>query len=76
MSEFSEAYLRQYYDNCKFFNPQCRNNILREQMMRTKECHKCSGLEQCRLHPHFWLEGEQERFNVNEKLKRILPQRL
>lgn len=75
MSEFSEAYLRQYFDNFKFFNPQCRHNVLREQMMRSKECNQCPGLEQCRLHPHFWLTGEEEREKVNEKLKRILPQR-
>ena len=41
--------------------------------MRNRLCHECPGLERCRMHPEFWLEGEPERQAENKRLMASHP---
>ncbi|MCD6309834.1 MAG: hypothetical protein J7M18_03910 [Candidatus Eremiobacteraeota bacterium] len=68
MVEYCEQYLKIYYENFKFFNPECQDRRVRETMMRTKYCMNCPGLDRCKMYPEFWLVGEIERMKMNEKL--------
>lgn len=66
--QFTESYLENYFDDFEFFNPGCKDKRIREINMRTKFCMQCKGFESCKMHPHYWLEGEAHRLQENEKL--------
>lgn len=68
---FCESYLRKYYDNFKFFDIDCNDKRVREVNMRIKRCHRCKGFSECKMHPDFWLDGDRERFEENERLEAI-----
>ncbi|MHB2020913.1 MAG: hypothetical protein ACYCW6_28585 [Candidatus Xenobia bacterium] len=68
MAQFSEQYLHENFDNFEFFNPGCRDKRIREINMRTKYCLQCKGFEACKMHPHYWLEGEAQRQVENDRL--------
>jgi len=67
MAQYSEPYLKIYFDSKKFFDPQCNDKRVREIMMRTKRCLNCTGIEACKLHPEFWVKGGAERNKMNDK---------
>lgn len=67
---YCESYLQKYYDNFKFFDMECTDKRIRETNMRIKRCLRCPGKPACRMHPSFWVEGEEDRKAENEKLKR------
>ena len=58
MPVFDESQLEQCFDNHEFFDPECRDRRVREVNMRIKRCLGCPGLDLCRRHPEFWLQGE------------------
>jgi len=68
--KYSDDYLKRYYDEFKFFDPECRDKRVREIMMRTKRCLVCPGLADCKMHPEFWMAGEPERIKMDEKLRK------
>ncbi|MEW6284117.1 MAG: hypothetical protein AB1758_36220 [Candidatus Eremiobacterota bacterium] len=65
---YKEAYLEKNFDDFNFFDPQCRDRRIREIHQRTKRCLSCPGLSTCSLHPEYWLQGQVDRAQVNEKL--------
>ena len=71
--QYCESYLKKYYDDFKFFDMECSDARIRETNMRIKRCLRCFGLEACKMHPNFWLEGEDERKRENEALKKLEP---
>lgn len=68
MPQYKDAYLAEHYDRFVFFDPKCRDRRVREVNQRTKRCLTCPGLKRCRLHPEFWLQGEEERLSLNEAM--------
>ncbi len=66
--EYCESYLKKYYDDFKCFDMECEDKRIRETNMRIKRCLRCPGRPNCRMNPTFWLEGEEERKQENEKL--------
>ena len=73
MPQFKEAYLQQFLDNFTFVDPECRDGRIREINQRTKRCNRCQGFDACKMHPHFWLHGEDERTDRNETTVDIVP---
>ena len=68
MSNYSEQFLEDYYDDHVFFDPQCRDRRIREVNMRTKRCLTCPGIQSCRNYPEFWLQGLEEREAINQQI--------
>ncbi|MCR4783225.1 MAG: hypothetical protein K6A35_01725 [bacterium] len=68
MALYKEEYLQKYFDNFDFFEPQCRDKRLREVNMRNKRCLSCPGFEKCQTFPEYWLKGEENRQEVNDRL--------
>jgi hypothetical protein len=68
VSNYSEQFLEDYYDDHVFFDPQCRDRRIREVNMRTKRCLTCPGIQSCRNYPEFWLQGLEEREAINQKI--------
>ena len=73
MIKFCKKYIKQYYEHFKFFKPECMDRRIREVMMRGKKCFNCPGIERCRMHPEFWLEGEEDRDAENKRLMELYP---
>jgi hypothetical protein len=69
MLEFSESYLRKNYDKFEFFDIECADKRVREIYMRTRRCLRCPGMEKCKMHPEFWLEGESLRLTEDLKIR-------
>lgn len=74
MIDYCKQYIKTYYEHFKFFRPECKDHRIREVMMRNHACEACPGIERCRMHPEFWLEGEEERRKENERLLKKSPQ--
>ena len=82
MPIYKEAYLEKHFDDFDFFDPQCRDQRVREVNMRSKRCLSCPGYRDpaevasgeqpkydlCRTHPEYWLAGQMERWRINENL--------
>ena len=73
MIKFCKKYIKTYYEHFKFFRPECMDKRIREVIMRRKLCFECPGLERCRMHPEFWLDGEEDRKAENKKLMKKYP---
>jgi hypothetical protein len=69
MVEHCKSYLKRYFDDFRFFLPECHDKRSREINMRTKRCIKCAGLEDCRMYPNFWAAGESDRLKMNDILR-------
>lgn len=65
MPVYKEAYLENHFDGFDFFDPECRDRRIREINMRTKRCLGCPGIENCRTHPEYWLQGLELRETLN-----------
>jgi hypothetical protein len=70
---YCKEYIKKYYEHFRFFRPECMDYRIREVMMRKHLCKSCPGLERCRMHPEFWLEGEEDRASENTRLLRESP---
>lgn len=73
MFKYCKKYIDTYYVHFKFFKPECMDKRIREVMMRKKMCFTCPGIERCRMHPEFWLDGEDDRIAENNKLFKEFP---
>jgi hypothetical protein len=69
MLEFSESYLRKNFDHFVFFDIECADKRVREIYMRTRRCLRCPGMERCKMHPDFWLEGESSRLSEDLRIR-------
>lgn len=67
MVKYCKKYIDTYYLHFKFFRPECKDKRIREVMMRQRLCMPCPGLDRCRMHPEFWLEGEDDRIKENNR---------
>ncbi len=65
---YKEEYLKKYFDNFDFFDPECRDKRVREINMRNKRCLSCKGFEKCQMHPGYWLKGQDRRQQENDRL--------
>jgi len=71
--KYCKLYIKTYYEHFKFFKPECMDNRIREVMMRKNLCLECPGINRCRMHPEFWMEGEEDRAKENERMIREFP---
>ena len=71
--QYSQAYLREYYDSFEFLDPECHDIRNREIKQRTKYCNHCLGLKDCQMYPGFWLSGSERRLLRNEELRTQFP---
>lgn len=69
MQEYSKTYLHKHFENFEFFDVECKDKRVREINMRIRRCLRCPGMEHCKWHPEFWLEGEAERLAEDLKLR-------
>jgi len=74
--KYCKKYIDTYYVHFKFYKPECMDKRIREVMMRKNICVSCPGMERCRMHPEFWLDGEEKRIKENEKLMKKFPDQL
>lgn len=73
MIKYCKKYIKTYYEHFKFFRPECMDYRIREVMQKRRLCKTCPGLKRCRMHPEFWLEGEEDRIKENAKLLKKYP---
>ena len=74
MIKYCKKYIDTYYLHFKFFRPECMDKRIREVMMRQNKCSDCPGMERCRMHPEFWLDGQEDRMKENERLLKEFPE--
>lgn len=74
MVKYCKDYIKTYYEHFKFFKPECMDKRIREIMMRKRICLDCPGIDRCRMHPEFWLDGEEDRIKENERLLKLNPE--
>jgi len=68
VGRYKASYITLFLEEFKFLDPECHDGRVREVNMRSKKCNRCLGLEECKLHPLFWLAGEAERLALNNRL--------
>ena len=73
MIKYCKEYIKRHYEHFRFFRPECKDYRIREVMMRNRLCFECPGLERCRMHPEFWLEGQEDRDAENIRLMKKYP---
>ncbi|MFP4496626.1 MAG: hypothetical protein ACLFQV_00315 [Vulcanimicrobiota bacterium] len=76
MIKYSKKYIEKYYEHFRFFRPECMDKRIREVMMRGRHCFDCPGITRCKMHPEYWLVGEEERKAENEKLMKEFPEQV